>query len=204
MGTLSRFDVKRSERPGRMSHHQRIRYLQASDHVKLAWAETGTGPVLVKASNWLSHLDVRLGESDLEPLAAVFRRPLPVRALRRARVRHERLERRQPVVQSAARRSRGRDRGRGDPRTVRLARHLARRGHLHRVCDPLPRTRVRASCSTAGTHKAVLTGTGTIRSRTGFFQALVDVYPRRLGARQTRPSGKSSRRGSSPGRPTSR
>ena len=40
-----------------MSHHQRIHYLQASDHVKLAWAETGTGPVLVKASNWLSHLE---------------------------------------------------------------------------------------------------------------------------------------------------
>ncbi len=57
MGTLSRFDANGSERPGRMSQHQRIRYLQASDHVKLAWAETGTGPVLVKASNWLSHLE---------------------------------------------------------------------------------------------------------------------------------------------------
>ena len=57
MGTLSRFDANRPERPGRISQHQRIRYLQASDHVKLAWAETGTGPVLVKASNWLSHLE---------------------------------------------------------------------------------------------------------------------------------------------------
>jgi pimeloyl-ACP methyl ester carboxylesterase/DNA-binding CsgD family transcriptional regulator len=57
MGTLSRFDASGSARPGRMSHHQRVRYVPASDHVKLAWAETGAGPVLVKASNWLSHLE---------------------------------------------------------------------------------------------------------------------------------------------------
>jgi pimeloyl-ACP methyl ester carboxylesterase/DNA-binding CsgD family transcriptional regulator len=36
---------------------QRIRYTRASDGVQLAWAETGEGPVLVKASNWLSHLE---------------------------------------------------------------------------------------------------------------------------------------------------
>jgi pimeloyl-ACP methyl ester carboxylesterase/DNA-binding CsgD family transcriptional regulator len=40
-----------------MSLHQRIRYLQTSDDMKLAWAETGAGPVLVKASNWLTHLE---------------------------------------------------------------------------------------------------------------------------------------------------
>jgi pimeloyl-ACP methyl ester carboxylesterase/DNA-binding CsgD family transcriptional regulator len=40
-----------------MSHHQRIRYLQTSDGVKLAWTETGSGPLLVKASNWLTHLE---------------------------------------------------------------------------------------------------------------------------------------------------
>ena len=39
---------------------QRIRYLQASDGAKLAWAEIGAGPVLVKASNWLSHLEYEL------------------------------------------------------------------------------------------------------------------------------------------------
>ena len=36
---------------------QTIRYLRASDGVGLAWAEAGRGPVLVKASNWLTHLD---------------------------------------------------------------------------------------------------------------------------------------------------
>ena len=40
-----------------MSRPQRIRYLQTSDGVKLAWAESGAGPVLVKAANWLSHLE---------------------------------------------------------------------------------------------------------------------------------------------------
>lgn len=41
---------------GHMSS-QRIRYLRASDGVQLAWAEAGAGPVLVKASNWLTHLE---------------------------------------------------------------------------------------------------------------------------------------------------
>ena len=40
-----------------MSHGQRIRYLQTPDGVKLAWAEAGSGPVLVKAANWLTHLE---------------------------------------------------------------------------------------------------------------------------------------------------
>jgi pimeloyl-ACP methyl ester carboxylesterase/DNA-binding CsgD family transcriptional regulator len=40
-----------------MSRRQRIRYLQTSDGLKLAWAETGTGAPLVKASNWLTHLE---------------------------------------------------------------------------------------------------------------------------------------------------
>ena len=41
---------------GQMSS-QRIRYIQTSDGVRLAWAEAGTGPALVKAANWLTHLE---------------------------------------------------------------------------------------------------------------------------------------------------
>lgn len=41
---------------GQMSS-QRIRYLRASDGVQLAWADSGAGPALVKASNWLTHLE---------------------------------------------------------------------------------------------------------------------------------------------------
>jgi pimeloyl-ACP methyl ester carboxylesterase/DNA-binding CsgD family transcriptional regulator len=36
---------------------QRIQFVRSPDGVQLAWAETGTGPLLVKASNWLSHLE---------------------------------------------------------------------------------------------------------------------------------------------------
>jgi len=36
---------------------QRIRFVRATDGVQLAWAEAGSGPLLVKASNWLSHLE---------------------------------------------------------------------------------------------------------------------------------------------------
>jgi pimeloyl-ACP methyl ester carboxylesterase/DNA-binding CsgD family transcriptional regulator len=36
---------------------QRIRYVRTSDGIQLAWAEAGSGPPLVKAANWLSHLE---------------------------------------------------------------------------------------------------------------------------------------------------
>ena len=43
---------------------QRVRYLRTKDGVQLAWAEMGpgpaTGPILVKAANWLSHLEYEL------------------------------------------------------------------------------------------------------------------------------------------------
>jgi pimeloyl-ACP methyl ester carboxylesterase/DNA-binding CsgD family transcriptional regulator len=40
-----------------LRHRQRVRYANASDGTRLAWAESGSGPVLVKAANWLSHLE---------------------------------------------------------------------------------------------------------------------------------------------------
>jgi pimeloyl-ACP methyl ester carboxylesterase/DNA-binding CsgD family transcriptional regulator len=36
---------------------QCVRYLDTVDGVRLAWSEIGAGPVLVKASNWLTHLE---------------------------------------------------------------------------------------------------------------------------------------------------
>lgn len=36
---------------------QRIRYLRTTDGLNLAWAEAGSGPALVKAANWLTHLE---------------------------------------------------------------------------------------------------------------------------------------------------
>jgi len=36
---------------------QRIRYLRTPDGVQVAWAEAGTGPTLIKAANWMTHLE---------------------------------------------------------------------------------------------------------------------------------------------------
>lgn len=36
---------------------QRIRYIRTRDGVQLAWAEAGEGPVLIKAANWMTHLE---------------------------------------------------------------------------------------------------------------------------------------------------
>lgn len=40
-----------------MQDRQRVRYLQVPDGTRLAWAEAGRGQVLVKAANWLTHLE---------------------------------------------------------------------------------------------------------------------------------------------------
>jgi pimeloyl-ACP methyl ester carboxylesterase/DNA-binding CsgD family transcriptional regulator len=40
-----------------MQPRQRVRYVNASDGTRLAWAEAGAGPTLVKAANWLTHLE---------------------------------------------------------------------------------------------------------------------------------------------------
>ena len=40
---------------------QELRYCTSSDGVRLAYATTGNGPPLVKASNWLTHLDFEWG-----------------------------------------------------------------------------------------------------------------------------------------------
>lgn len=36
---------------------QRIRFARTDDGVRLAWAEAGSGPPLVKAANWMTHLE---------------------------------------------------------------------------------------------------------------------------------------------------
>src|SRR5262245_63024236 len=42
-----------------MDKHKRqcVRYLRTADGVNVAWAEAGTGQVLIKAANWLTHLE---------------------------------------------------------------------------------------------------------------------------------------------------
>jgi pimeloyl-ACP methyl ester carboxylesterase/DNA-binding CsgD family transcriptional regulator len=39
---------------------QRVQYVRASDGTRLAWAASGAGPTVVKAANWLTHLEYEL------------------------------------------------------------------------------------------------------------------------------------------------
>lgn len=45
---------------GHKTLRQSIRYVRAGDGVRLAWASLGSGPPLVKAANWLTHLQYDL------------------------------------------------------------------------------------------------------------------------------------------------
>lgn len=40
-----------------MPSRQHIRYVTALDGTRLAWADAGAGPVVVKAANWMTHLE---------------------------------------------------------------------------------------------------------------------------------------------------
>jgi pimeloyl-ACP methyl ester carboxylesterase/DNA-binding CsgD family transcriptional regulator len=40
-----------------MKSRQRVRFTSAGDGARLAWAESGVGPPVVKAANWLTHLE---------------------------------------------------------------------------------------------------------------------------------------------------
>ena len=42
---------------GLMKPQQHVRYVSAADGTRLAWAESGSGPTIVKAANWLTHLE---------------------------------------------------------------------------------------------------------------------------------------------------
>lgn len=42
---------------GQTTEHQQIHYCRAKDGVRLAYAVSGNGPVLVKTANWLNHLE---------------------------------------------------------------------------------------------------------------------------------------------------
>src|SRR5688572_18761424 len=35
----------------------RVRYLRTADDLQLAWAESGTGPLLIQSGSWLAHLE---------------------------------------------------------------------------------------------------------------------------------------------------
>jgi pimeloyl-ACP methyl ester carboxylesterase len=50
-----------SGQPETSTTHQTVQYCHAPDGVRIAYAVTGSGPVLVKAANWLNHLELDWG-----------------------------------------------------------------------------------------------------------------------------------------------
>src|SRR4026208_2601420 len=71
MGALSRLGYNRrawaetnipmTTKPDTKTLRQQIRYVKATDGTELAWAQSGQGPTLVKAANWLTHVEEELG-----------------------------------------------------------------------------------------------------------------------------------------------
>jgi len=46
-----------TSKPDSKTLRQQIRFVKSTDGVQLAWAQSGRGPTLVKAANWLTHLE---------------------------------------------------------------------------------------------------------------------------------------------------
>ena len=74
---------------GQMSVASASATSRTADGVQLAWAEAGAGPPLVKAANWLTHLEYEWESPVWQHWIRFFSRPLPLRALRRARLRDD-------------------------------------------------------------------------------------------------------------------
>lgn len=55
--TGGRTNVPIERMSGAARIRQHVRYATATDGTRLAWAESGAGPVIVKAANWLTHLE---------------------------------------------------------------------------------------------------------------------------------------------------
>jgi pimeloyl-ACP methyl ester carboxylesterase/DNA-binding winged helix-turn-helix (wHTH) protein len=53
--------AREGDHPSRANPRQEIRYCTTTDGIRLAYATSGQGPPLVKASNWLTHLDFEWG-----------------------------------------------------------------------------------------------------------------------------------------------
>ena len=49
-----------TSKPDTKTLRQQIRFVKATDGAQLAWAQSGRGPTLVKAANWLTHLEYEL------------------------------------------------------------------------------------------------------------------------------------------------
>ena len=109
------------------SLRQEIRFCTASDGARIAYSAVGNGPPLVKAANWLNHLEYEWESPVWKHWIDEISRRSCVRPLRRAGMRAVGLARTGPVVRGMGARSRDGG-GCAGPRALRPARHLAGRG----------------------------------------------------------------------------
>ena len=110
---------------------QQVRFCTAGDGVALAYAVHGSGPPIVRAANWLTHLDFDWESPVWRHWLDGSRRP-HARPLRRARMRAVGYEGRRAVGRDLGRGPRNRRRGRRR-RALRAAGHLAGRGDRGRL-----------------------------------------------------------------------
>ena len=97
--------------------------------------------MLVKAANWLTHLEYEWRQPGLEALARVLLGALPLRALRRARLRHERVAAEElSLDQWTADLEAVIDAAQPEGPVI-AARHLTRRGGLRALRDRSSRAR---------------------------------------------------------------
>ena len=112
MGTMSRSGYDRARMPGRMSRTARMAKEKARHSASTSSARrmacSSPGPMrrpvrsLIKAANWLTHLEYEWESPVWRHWIRFFCRPLPLRAVRRARLRDERLERRRSLLRAVA------------------------------------------------------------------------------------------------------
>jgi class 3 adenylate cyclase/pimeloyl-ACP methyl ester carboxylesterase len=57
-----------------IAHSQKVRYATSRDGVQIAYASVGEGPALLKAPNWLNHLEYEWGSPVWGPVFAEFAR----------------------------------------------------------------------------------------------------------------------------------
>ena len=71
---------------------QRIRYVNTGDGVRLAWAEAGAGKTLIKAANWMTHLEYDWESPVWRHWMRFFSENYRFVRARRTRLRDDRLE----------------------------------------------------------------------------------------------------------------
>ena len=176
---------------------QKIRFARSHDGVRLAYASSGAGPTVVKAATWLSHLEYDWESPVWRHLLARAVAQLPLRALRRARLR--------PVGLGGARTCRSTAgcatwRPIVDAlgvRALRPARHLAGRVDRDRLCGAPPRAR--HAPGAARRLRARPPRAQPIRNSSAKRPRRWPGWPNWAGARPTRRSASSSPRQFIPG-----